>query len=138
MVITLLNGTVADTNDISFNSSTYHFYWDSGSGGQVDVTNVMTRDQKFFWPDFDPVKDNYRLSNERIAAKGGSITVQTMTGPKTIPASDLPLGPVGQTSVAANFFEGVQSDLGKIGGGLGIGAIFAVGVVALIFFGSRR
>lgn len=129
MIITLLNDTVVDTADVQFNDSNYHFYWDSGSGGTIDITNVMTRDQKFFWPNFDPIKDNYRLSNERIAAKGGSITVATMTGPKTIPASQLPLGPVGNTSLWSNFEQGVSNTISS-----GTSTLATVAIVGLLAY----
>lgn len=133
MIIQLMNGQSADTADIKFDSKSYHFTWDTGSG-VVDVTDVMTRAQKQFWPNFDPISDNYRLSNQRITSQGGSVTVATPTGSQTIPGSALPIGPVGDTSYWSNFWTGVQSDLPSIPS---VGKSLAIGVgavVALMFF----
>lgn len=72
MVIQLLDGRVVDTEDVSFNASNYHFYWDSGAAGNIDITNTMSRAQKQDnFRNFDPKVDNDRVYVENYVRTHG-------------------------------------------------------------------
>jgi len=80
MTITLLDGTQVDTSNLTWNQSSYHVFWDSGAGGQVDVTNTMTRAQKLAtFPGFDNATDNLRVYNESKGGSGPSAPLPTNT-----------------------------------------------------------
>lgn len=69
MRITLLNGLEADTEDIRFNPSNYHFYW--GDFVSMDITDVVSRADKRSFAGFDDTQENLRLSNIRTGANAG-------------------------------------------------------------------
>lgn len=59
-MITLLDGRQVDPANIVFDPQSYHFTLNS-----EDVTALIKRADKIAnWPDFDPVVDNTRLSNQ--------------------------------------------------------------------------
>lgn len=128
MTITLLDGTEANTDQIDFDPSTYHF----SLNGQ-DVTALIKRTDKIAnWSNFDPAVDNTRLSNE---AHNGV----------NLPQTDLPTSTVGiftnqilTDPLAApidSFKSAVSKGWNDLTGGstvVKIGIIAGVAIVALI------
>lgn len=61
--LTLLDGREIPIIYVTFVPSTYHFYYGQSGSMLLDVTNLMTRDQKRQFAGFDDATDNIRLSN---------------------------------------------------------------------------
>lgn len=58
----LIDGRQIDDSDVTFDSSSYHFFIPATA---EDITNVIYRRDKLrLVPDFDITKENYRLSAE--------------------------------------------------------------------------
>lgn len=75
MTFTLLDGTIVGSDEVRLNPSNYHVYWDSGAGGQIDITNLMTRQQKYqAFAHFDEKIDNLRIYNEGLGTKTSPLT----------------------------------------------------------------
>ena len=67
MIVHLLDDSYADSNSITFVRPTYHFFLQTAQGGQIDITDLITRvDKKALVPDFDESRENLRIS-----AQGG-------------------------------------------------------------------
>jgi hypothetical protein len=118
--ITLLSGLTVPLIYVTFDPSTYHFYYLSKGVPKIDVTNDMTREQKQLFAGFDPAQDNIRMSNIG------------RTGQDRITA---PLN----TNTAGLFVDNVAKDiaqkteLGVSTIGIGIG----VGIVAYLILKSK-
>lgn len=60
MQITLLTGAKIESQELTFDRNTYHFFFRG-----VDITDDIRRADKIsIVPNFDVTKDNYRLSDE--------------------------------------------------------------------------
>lgn len=89
MIVTLLDGRTADSSELTFNSETYHVYWNG-----EDVTNNMRQyDKRQIWPDFDQSIDNERAYAEKYFREHG-------TQPP----------PTGSSSTFVNFWQQIIND----------------------------
>jgi len=101
--VILLNGQPQPSDEIHFDSTTYHFTNDDGA----DITNLITRADKLdLVPGFDIDKDNIRLSRERPINPTG------LVGPT--PALD--------TSIFVPAITGIAQDI-RTGGGAAVAGI---------------
>jgi len=121
MIISLLDGTQADTADITFNSADYSFTLNTTG---EDLTNLIRVPDKIAnWPDFDVTTWNNMVYNQIYAQSHGG---------QSAPA-------VGSTSTLINFADLITTDpLGAPLSALntGIGQIFSSsGVWALVAVG---
>ena len=93
MTIALLDGRRIDVGAISFNESSYQFFFRS-----ENITNLIRRaDKNNFFPEFDPNKDNARLStgnpnSELSTSTLGFFTEQILTEPLNAPLDALDNG----------------------------------------------
>lgn len=101
-MITLMDGRTVAVSDITFDTSTYHFFY----GGE-DVTNLITRADKVAnWSNFDVTVDNNRIFNEDDASTSNLGAVSDIQAGVDATSA----GQVGTTSTLDNLTTQLTTD----------------------------
>lgn len=139
MTIHLLDGSFADSNGITFDPATYHFYLRDAQGKQLDITKDLARvDKRTLVPAFDDARENLRISDEKT---GKTYDERTSTGEIFVDqVIKDPLGaPLDAIKSGADQVLGAFDDVvKKVTKSSGVQTILVVGIVVLILYASRK
>ncbi len=113
--LTLTNGESVLVDAIDFNATTYLF-----KIGNRDITNLIRRaDKNYYFPEFDPLRDNIRLST------GNATTAQLETSTGRIFLEQITTDPLDAP------LDAFDAAVDKVIGSSGIQTVLIVGFIGL-------